>query len=415
VIDAIDCIAFYDITLVRPGGAFNPSAEMTRWQMALFLTRSVTALGLDLPSAIDQGFVDIGGLGSTTQQAINQLKQLGITQGTSIATFDPQGSVPRWQMALFLVRLMNLVGVALPDGAPQGFTDIGAFDSAAETAINQLRQMGIALGTGPTTFDPQSVVVRWQMALFLARAVDVGGAFPYTITIDSTASAPTGEPLSVVITVQNPDGSPATLRRVDVFVGSRDPNGGCAVSVEATINGAGASTGTPCAIDGFDPLTNAEGEVALTVLRATVGAETIYAWIGESGEVFGNAVRGDAGQAVIWVEPPTALRLPDDLTAPYGTSVSITAQFEREGVPLAFPGQPVRFLVSRNAALINDVEVLAAADGGATLVVIGPADPTGADDPSITDTVTAFWDRNGNGVVEGADELVDSMTVIWDD
>jgi hypothetical protein len=45
--------------------------------------------------------------------AINQLKQLGITTGTSPTTFNPGGLVRRDQMASFLARTLELVGAGL--------------------------------------------------------------------------------------------------------------------------------------------------------------------------------------------------------------------------------------------------------------------------------------------------------------
>ena len=172
--------------------------------MALFLVRSAAALGQTLPNGANQGFTDIAGFDGPTQTAINQLKQMGITTGTSPTTFGPNGTVPRWQMALFLTRLLVRVGVVLPSGASQGFVDISGFDSVTQAAINQLRQLGISLGTTPTTFAPNLEVSRWQMALFLARVLETAGGVPYRITAAlSSTSAQTGTTVVLTITVRN--------------------------------------------------------------------------------------------------------------------------------------------------------------------------------------------------------------------
>jgi hypothetical protein len=81
--------------------------------MALFLTRIVAATGIDLPDGFDQGFADLGSIQPNAQVAINQLKQLGITTGTSETTFNPTGLVRRDQMASFLARTLQLVGAGL--------------------------------------------------------------------------------------------------------------------------------------------------------------------------------------------------------------------------------------------------------------------------------------------------------------
>jgi hypothetical protein len=143
--------------------------------MALFLTRQAKVHGVVLPNAAAMPFTDVGGLDQYIQTAISQLAQLGITTGTSATTFSPHELVPRWQMAIFLVRLLTGAGVVMPAESDQGFTDIAGLDSLAKSSINHLAQLGIAQGTSPTTFDPMSSVDRWQMALFLYRSLAVGG------------------------------------------------------------------------------------------------------------------------------------------------------------------------------------------------------------------------------------------------
>jgi hypothetical protein len=124
---------------------------------------------------VQHGFTDIGGLVSTTQDAINQLATLGITEGTSPTTFDPFADVSRWQMALFLARMADLVGVPLPVSPNGLFSDVGGLTIETQLAINQLAAIGIAKGTRSTTFDPFADVLRWQMALFLTRLLEADG------------------------------------------------------------------------------------------------------------------------------------------------------------------------------------------------------------------------------------------------
>ena len=52
---------------------------------------------------------DIGELSAESQTAINQLADLGITQGTSATTYSPDDAVKRGHMALFIARLMDLM------------------------------------------------------------------------------------------------------------------------------------------------------------------------------------------------------------------------------------------------------------------------------------------------------------------
>ncbi len=81
--------------------------------MALFLTRMADLVGVPLPLSPNGLFSDVGGLTLETQLAINQLAAIGIAKGTSSTTFDPIADVLRWQMALFLTRLLEADGVLL--------------------------------------------------------------------------------------------------------------------------------------------------------------------------------------------------------------------------------------------------------------------------------------------------------------
>jgi hypothetical protein len=138
--------------------------------MAVFLVRTASALGVVVPAPVPQGFGDLGGLGQQAVDAINQVKQLGITAGTSPTTYGPHDGVPRWQMALLLTRLYTAVGASLP-AAGSGFSDLAGLSPEAVTAINQLAALQISTGTGGGNFAPATIVTREQMASFLARLI----------------------------------------------------------------------------------------------------------------------------------------------------------------------------------------------------------------------------------------------------
>ena len=176
--DAISCLVLYGISQGTSPETFDPYDAVSRWQMALFLTRQLTVHGVALPAAADAGFDDIGTLPATTQDAINQLAALGITTGTTATVFDPEAYVTRWQMALFLARFAKEVGIDLETAPVASFSDLGGFPDATRLAIDQLAAAGIAKGTSATTFDPTADVERWQMALFLTRVLQAGNVTP---------------------------------------------------------------------------------------------------------------------------------------------------------------------------------------------------------------------------------------------
>jgi hypothetical protein len=126
---AINQLVQLGVTKGTSATTFSPNDNVTRLQMALFLTRLATAAGHTLGDGSDQGFTDIDGLDAATQIAINQTVQLGIADGTSTTTFSPLSDTLRWHMALFLTRTLAADGVS----AALGFIVLS--DSAASPNI----------------------------------------------------------------------------------------------------------------------------------------------------------------------------------------------------------------------------------------------------------------------------------------
>jgi NAD(P)-dependent dehydrogenase (short-subunit alcohol dehydrogenase family) len=104
----VDCIAMYGITTGVTATTYEPSSNVPRWQMALYLTRMASKAGHTLGSGADQGFTDISGYSAAIQTAINQIKQLTVTTGTTATTYSPDDNVTREQMAMFIERLLGL-------------------------------------------------------------------------------------------------------------------------------------------------------------------------------------------------------------------------------------------------------------------------------------------------------------------
>jgi hypothetical protein len=136
---------------------FCPGAEVSRGQMAAFLARA-----LHLPATSTDYFTDDNGI--QFEGDINRLAAAGITRGCTTTTFCPDGLVARQQMASFLARALHL-----PATSTDYFTDDQG--SIHEGDINRLAASGITSGCSPTTFCPQVVVTREQMAAFLHRGL----------------------------------------------------------------------------------------------------------------------------------------------------------------------------------------------------------------------------------------------------
>ncbi len=172
---------------------FCPRDSVSREQMASFLVRAV-----ELPPVAADHFVDDEG--SVHEADINALADAGITFGCNPPVNDrfcPGDSVSREQMASFLVR-----AVPLPSPTADHFVDDEG--SVHEADINALADAGITFGCNPPVNDrfcPGDSVSREQMASFLVRAFDLGGADPPPPgkpVVELGVTYDVGEPLSWV-------------------------------------------------------------------------------------------------------------------------------------------------------------------------------------------------------------------------
>ena len=131
--------------------------------MAAFLHRALPDL-LVIRPPID--FADDDD--SIFEADIEWLYSVGVTQGTSPTTFDPNGAVTRGQMAAFLVRALKYTD----DGGGDLFIDDD--ESIFRGDIDRLGTAGVTRGCNPPTNDqfcPDGLVTRGQMAAFLHRAL----------------------------------------------------------------------------------------------------------------------------------------------------------------------------------------------------------------------------------------------------
>ncbi|MYB45464.1 MAG: hypothetical protein F4X74_11055 [Acidimicrobiia bacterium] len=128
------------------------------------------------PSTISSaGFLDIGDLSSESVHAIDCLAHYGITTGTSTTTYSPGDYLTRSQMARFLIRTAGALGVELPAGDSAPFEDISGLGANGRRSVVQLYELGITTGRRPGVFDPDALVNRRQMVLFLSRTLAAAG------------------------------------------------------------------------------------------------------------------------------------------------------------------------------------------------------------------------------------------------
>jgi len=207
-LDEIICLVATELTKGTTATTYSPNASITRRQMALFIKRTA-----DLANELDTGtniaplpaydgtedFADIAGESTEAKEAIGQLVQADIVQGTTATTYSPGANVSRRQMAAFVNRLQEFL-----TGAP--FTTTGDFfdDDTGDTGeanLNAVASVGIFQGDGAGNVNPGDPLTRRQMANVLLRygqvlfdAGDIARAFAEddgtTGTVTSTNADP---------------------------------------------------------------------------------------------------------------------------------------------------------------------------------------------------------------------------------
>ena len=308
----VACIKHYGITTGTTATTYSPVESVTRWQMALFLTRMVVPAGATLPSGVDQGFTDISGKSAEIQTAINQIKQLAITTGKTATTFAPDDNVSREEMALFIARLLkasttgpggNEEFVSGLSGAKEiksidtdhNFSDLSlAYLVDGQNAIINLWNLGVTEVSTATLFQPRVNISRLNMAQMMARALDHTNARPAGVSLQSSEYLAAGTVVTISVTHRTEDFLPISGTLIDTFryqynstAGySRFSGDGSCAQVQVT-----EAAGTLCVIDAVDRVTDVNGNASTFV--SAVGAASIwdhYAWTGAVGTTYDNDI-----------------------------------------------------------------------------------------------------------------------------
>lgn len=163
----VDCIVYWQVTTGVAPGLFEPSGLVTREQMASFLVRFVEAAGGEFATDPPDAFPDDDT--SSHEDNIDKLAAAGIAGGRADGTFGPRLTVTRAQMTTFIVRSLDHLLGPMERTVPDYFTDDDG--DPHEPNINRAASLGVAGGTGESTFSPSLPVRRDQMASFLARSL----------------------------------------------------------------------------------------------------------------------------------------------------------------------------------------------------------------------------------------------------
>ncbi|MCQ3805355.1 MAG: S-layer homology domain-containing protein [Acidimicrobiia bacterium] len=468
----IDCIAYYNITRGTSMTTYSPLMSVTREHMALFLTRLAGLVGIDMASDPDDaGFTDIGELSAESQTAINQLADLGVTQGTSTTTYSPDDSVKRGHMALFIARLMDEMAV-MDDGDdstdPFGYTpsdvkdteddagdpdkvvgspfgDIDSQTKEAYDAITNLWELGVASGVNATHYNPAANITRADMAGFMAGVLDHSNARPAGVTIQ--ASKTSGfDAIDATVAVSYRDDSFAPM--VDVSIKTFfSGNDGADEGVGEFTEDGGCEMPADCAWTNDESLSDDSGNLYVEGGAANGTKNTYYAWMGDA-DADDNDFNVDKDHASVTLSSTrdaVNLKVTSDISTnstgdntvdiDATSSVTHTVQLvDENGDPVAKSGVEISVMWVQDVAddgTGNDpaaVTVYPAPapletddDGQATFTTSGPKSNKGSTDVARTDTLTFTSDVDGaNGVGNPATTVGDpaenvAKTIEWVD
>ncbi len=156
--------------------SYCPDALVTRGQMAAFIVRSVT--GTLTPALYNPTpfFADVPNT-YTFFPHIQKMMELGITVGCDPgppALYCPDVSIPRWQMAIFMVRArLALHGAAFSFSPTPYFTDAAPSGDggASFPYIQRAYEEHITVGCDTNLYCPETLVTRGQMGTFIMRSL----------------------------------------------------------------------------------------------------------------------------------------------------------------------------------------------------------------------------------------------------
>ena len=431
---AADCLAYYGIAWGTSPGVFSPDDNVTRVQMALFLARAAGPAGIVLPQPRDQGFSDLTGLPVDFRDAIDRMAELGIMEGRTKWMFAPDDRVTREDMAVHLAAFLAAAevgpgGYDIDEITPDDevFTDIEDLPHFANDAVREIYEMGVTRGTTATTFSPEALVTRAQMAAFITRMLAHTNARPAGPSIQlDLRRAFTGGSVEVAVSMRSTAFRPLSDSYVDVFTaaergGAFDKDGRCKRGVTRR-EGAAA-----CVIDEGDQLTDRLGNLSYDEFPSGKPM-VIWAWTGGIGEVYDDDRTEAAVIDLGLVEGGAFIEVTDDMAANarllgFGDPVTFTFQLvDRKGVPVPHAGVELRIYTAltdrtgRRTSAFRDVE---SDEAGRVRVTYSRDDPSSRSGQTETLDIDArarmpFDDKTTLGVIAG-DSITPDPLVIWSD
>ena len=155
----------YDAGVISGTSAttFSPAANVTRAQ---FVTMLAGLAGADVSNCPATPFRDVPE-GAWYAPYVNWALANGIVSGTSAATFSPDASITRQDMAVMLYSYTQRFQVHLQQQPVTPFTDADSIAAYAQIAVQTLQRAGVISGMPDGSFQPYGTATREQACTML--------------------------------------------------------------------------------------------------------------------------------------------------------------------------------------------------------------------------------------------------------
>ena len=275
--DAINCIAYYGVTVGKTAETYDPSADATRSQMVLFMERAADLTDADADDTLGDFPENGSDPVSRTDMAVLLVRLLASAEPGLVQVSD-EGEVTYTRDR---VRLSTG-----KDGTLDYFADTRPERSGVsryeDNLITAAFELGIAKGNPDATFAPHDAVTRAQMASLITRALGHTTVRPVGISAQQVGG-------DVFVSLRDNNFEPIQNAPIDGFEvkASRTDDalrsdGSCARIVDPLEGDEGA-----CEIDNDDPLTDDVGDVEYAVGASRIGKGlTVWAFTGDDGDEF---------------------------------------------------------------------------------------------------------------------------------
>ncbi len=230
--------------------SFCPNDNVTREELAAFVIRAVT--GTTTPAIYNPApyFTDVPATNPFFPH-IQKLMDLDITSGCGTGLFCPTDTIPRWEMAIFMIRArLMLYGATFTTATTPYFADVPTNIEGNGMPFPFIQRsyeehITNGCGTNPLIYCPDELVTRGQMASYIMRGLFnettiLGPTAPLVTSVSpNTMAATTGTQITVTITGANTSfraGDSVTVPSGMLAVSNMVVNSATSISATLTAN-----------------------------------------------------------------------------------------------------------------------------------------------------------------------------------